>query len=53
MAERDEMRAAANRRLRSHLRQSRQRNTLTWLLWVGAVVLVLGAVMMAVIDALS
>jgi cell division septal protein FtsQ len=53
MADRDELRAAANRRLRSHLRQSRQRNALTWLLGVCAVVLVLGVVMMVVIDALS
>jgi hypothetical protein len=51
MADRDEMQAAANRRLRSHLRQSRQRHALTWVLWAG--VLVLGAVAVAVMNALS
>ena len=53
MADRDEMRAAANRRLRAHLHQSRQRNALRWVLWAGALVLVLGAVAVAVMNALS
>jgi hypothetical protein len=53
MADRNEMQTAANRRLRSHLRQSRQRNALTWLLWAGALALVLGAVAVAVMNALS
>ena len=53
MADRDEMQAAANRRLRSYLRQSRQRNALTWLLWAGAVALMLGVAAAAVMYVVS
>ena len=53
MAEWDEMQAAANRRLRSHLRQRRQRNALKRLLLAGAVALILGVVAVAVMNAMS